>query len=211
MTTLVRSVRAMDQNANGYAVSIDCTGGNLLIAKVMYSGSSGVTVTGAPTVGGSPMASVYFVDAWQNHVHIYYMADPPAGVQSISVQGNGGGLSEQFVAELYSDAGVPENVVDKTNLTATDSVIVATGGSSGLISSTLYVGGNVSPATPVSPLADHQVGASGAGSFNTGTRPGTGADDSVEYSGINEAAGRRLVAFNIPDMSGPQVAITGDL
>lgn len=207
MTTLVRSIESLGNSSAGYTADIDCTGGNLLIAKVMYTGSGGTVSGGAPTVGGTAMTSLYIVDEWQSHIHIFYMENPPTGVQTITMPGNAS-VAEQFVAELYSGAGTPETPVSKASLTATDSVAVTTGGAGDVISTALYVGAYVDPATPTSPVVDHHASTSSAGAFNTGARAGTGGSDTVEYTSIDTSYGRRLVAFNIPDTSGPAVSVT---
>nr|BBJ03798.1 hypothetical protein YBY_16460 [Marinobacter nauticus] len=186
-------------------VSIDCLGGNLLVLKIFYDGSSGITQD-TPTIGGAPMSIAGSRDSWQAHSYAYYVTAPAQGVVTINIPANSAtqrvAVLEVFSgvdtaspidgwvgAQVTADDAVTEFPLPFTGLTTDDRANL----SAFLIRSTLLSNAWTTPANAAEHIGETENASVGKGSVYCSLGNQVSGDETFAYlwdssSGINRSA-----------------------
>lgn len=102
MTTPVRALSGVySVDSAAFTQQIDTTGGNFLVIKAAYGGSSGFVMADI-TVTGETVSLINKNDQYQSHIHSFYVSNPTQGILDVNFP-NGTTEPIFWTLEVYSD------------------------------------------------------------------------------------------------------------
>jgi len=204
---LVRSNMQLFDNT-AQTLSIDGTGGNYVVIKILHYGSGGIEPV-VPTLNDVPMTPIIVSSFWQAHIHIYSYPSPPQEIFDI-ILGAGGADQRRAILEIYSDVDLTSPIAEaKTILRDYDVLPPETWDgvlsldfnvpTNGIISGATVTGGGDVP-TPVAGdgIVTHQETEPSNAILSTsvGIKDESGTDVEFTYSGFETSlVNSRLSAF----------------